>query len=237
MLYKLLAMRKPIFLLLFFISSTPLFAQFFIAGGHLNGGLPVLRLEQEVDKLFFPTISGIVLYEFYGQPFQVGMEVAYGIYGTKVEVRDDLYPGFSEEHRIRRNNNYTSGMAVFRFLPSVSSRITPFVEIQAGANHLYSRFKIRPSFFEETVEVGSDMKDWAFSYKVGGGVQFPIPGIDGGKLELRFNYQDGGTMRFLTKGDTNYLPDKGDGEFEYNPRQSPLQLITASLGIVIYDAF
>ncbi|WP_157243477.1 hypothetical protein [Algoriphagus resistens] len=230
-------MRKPILLLLFFISSTPLFAQFFIAGGHLNGGLPVSRLKQEVDKLFFPTISGIVLYEFHGQPFQVGLELSYGVYGTKVEVRDDLYPGFSEEYRIRRNNNYTSGMTVFRFLPSVNSKITPFVEIQAGANFLYSRFKIRPSFFEEPVEVASDMKDWAFSYKVGGGFQFPLPAIDGGKLELRLNYQNSGTMRFLTKHDVNFLPDKGDGEFEYNPRQSPLQLITASVGIVIYDAF
>lgn len=128
-------------------------------------------------------------------------------------------------------------MAVFRFLPSLTSKLTPFIEIQAGANYLYSRFKIRPSIFEEVVEEGKDMQDWAFAYKIGGGIQFPLPGIEGGKLELRVNYQDGGSMRFLTRGDTNYLPDKGDGEFEYNPRQSPLQLISGSVGIVVYDAF
>ncbi|MCE7056699.1 hypothetical protein LZF95_18585 [Algoriphagus sp. AGSA1] len=230
-------MRKPILLILLFISSTPLFAQFFIAGGHINGGLPVLRLEKEVGKLFFPTLSGIALYEFQAQPIQIGLELSYGVYGTKLEVRDDLYPGFSENYRIRRNNNYTSGMAVFRYLPSMSSKVTPFIEIQAGANYLYSRFKIRPSFFEEAVEAGIDMGDWAFGYKLGGGIQLPLPFIDGGKLELRLNYQDGGSIRFLTKGDTHFLPDKGDGEFEYNPRQSPLQLITASMGIVVYDAF
>lgn len=230
-------MRKSIFFLICFILSTPLFAQFFIAGGHLNGGIPVSKLKQEVNNLFFPSISGLILYEFRDHPVQVGLELVYGVYGTKVEVRDDLYPGFTEEYRIRRNNNYTSGMVVFRYLPSVTSKVTPFVEIQAGANYLYSRFKIRPSIFEETVEVGKDMEDWSFGYKIGGGVQFPIPGIDGGKLELRLNYQDGGNMRFLTKEDTNYLPDKGDGEFEYNPRQSPLQLINASVGIVIYGAF
>nr|WP_091698263.1 outer membrane beta-barrel protein [Algoriphagus locisalis] len=230
-------MRKFTLLLLFLISSNSLTAQFFIAGGHLNGGLPVSNLKQEVDKTFFPTLSGILLYEFYNKPIQVGLEVSYGIYGTKMEVRNDLYPGYTDEFRIRRNNNYTSGMAVFRYLPSMSSKLTPFVEIQAGANYLYSRFKIRPSIFEDVVEAGKDMQDWAFAYKVGGGIQFPLPGIDGGKLELRINYQDGGTMRFLTKGDTNYLPDNGNGEFEYNPRQSPLQLITASVGIVVYDAF
>ena len=237
MLYKFLTMRKPILLFLLLISSTPLFAQFFIAGGHINGGIPVSRLEKEVDKVFFPTLSGIALYEFQAQPIQVGLELSFGIYGTKVEVRDDLYQGFTEDYRIRRNNNYTSGMAVFRYLPSMSCKVTPFIEIQAGANYLYSRFTIRPSFFEEAIEAGIDMDDWAFSYKVGGGIQLPLPLIDGGKLEFRFNYQDGGTMRFLTKGDVHFLPDKGDGEFEYNTRQSPLQLITASVGIVVYDAF
>jgi opacity protein-like surface antigen len=230
-------MQKSILLLLFLGIATSLKAQFFIAGGHFKGGIPVSKLKQEVDKTFFPTLSGILLYEFYAQPIQAGLEVSYGIYGTKMEVRNDLYPGFVEDFRIRRNNNYTSGMAVFRYLPSMTSKLTPFVEIQVGANYLYSRFKIRPTIFEDVVEAGKDMQDWAFAYKVGGGIQFPLPGIDGGKLELRINYQDGGTMRFLTKGDTNYLPDKGDGEFEYNPRNSPLQLITASVGIVVYDAF
>ncbi|RAI85739.1 hypothetical protein [Algoriphagus yeomjeoni] len=230
-------MRKYLFILLLLISTTSLHAQFFIAGGHLNGGLPVSKLKKEVDKTFFPTLSGILLYELYNQPIQLGLEVAYGIYGTKVEKRNDLYPGYTDEFRLRRNNNYTSGMAVFRYLPSLTSKVTPFIEIQAGANYLYSRFKIRASIFEEVFEAGKDMQDWAFAYKIGGGVQFPLPGIDGGKLELRVTYQDGGTMRFLTRGDTNYLPNKGDGEFEYKPRNSPLQLINASVGIVVYDAF
>tara|TARA_R110002020_G_scaffold134982_1_gene301464 strand:- start:52 stop:747 length:696 start_codon:yes stop_codon:yes gene_type:complete len=230
-------MRKLLLLLLFFITAKSLQAQFFIGGGHLNGGLPVSKLKEEVNKTIFPTLSGILLYEFYSQPIQIGLEFNYGIYGTKVEVRNDLYPGFLDDYRIRRNNNYASGMAVFRFLPFHNSKLTPFIEIQTGANYLYSRFKIRPSIFEETVEVGKDLEDWAIAYKIGGGIQFPLPGIEGGKLELRINYQDGGSMSFLTKPDTNYLPDKGGGEFEYNPRQSPLQLITGSIGIVVYDAF
>lgn len=230
-------MRKSILLFLFLITASSLKAQFFIGGVHFNGGFPVSKLKQEVDKLFFPTLSGIILYEFYNQPFQVGLELGYGVYGSKLEKRNDLYPGYTSDYRLRRNNNYASGMAVFRYLPSMSSKLTPFIEIQVGANYLYSKFKIRPSIFEETVEVGKDMEDWSLGYKIGGGIQLPLPKSNGGKLELRLNYQDGGYMRFLTKGDTQYLPDKGSGEFEYNPRQSPLQLITASVGIVFYDAF
>lgn len=230
-------MRKSLLILLFLGIATSLKAQFFIAGGHINGGFPVSILKTKVDKTVFPTLSGILLYEFFAQPIQVGLELGYGVYGTKLEKRDDLYPGFSEEFRLRRNNNYASGMAVFRYLPTLTSKITPFVEIQAGANILYSRFQIRASIIEDPVEVGIDMQDWGFAYKIGGGIQMPLSFIEGGKLELRVNYQDGGTMRFLTKEDTNYLPDKGDGEFDYNPRNSPLQLITASIGIVVYDAF
>ncbi|WP_192346032.1 hypothetical protein [Algoriphagus sp. Y33] len=230
-------MRKSILLLLFLFTSSYVYAQFFIAGGHISGGMPVSRLKMEVDGLIFPSISGIALYEFRDYPVQVGLELSFGIYGTKLEKRTDLYPGFSDEYRLRRNNNYTSGMAVFRYLPVVSGKIIPFVEIQTGTNFLYSRFTIRPSLFEDTIETGMDMQDWSFGYKIGGGIQLPLPGFDGGKLEFRLLYQDGSTARFLTKGDTNFLSDKGDGEFEYNPRQSPLQLIDASVGIVLYDVF
>ncbi|MBN3583784.1 hypothetical protein JYB64_15400 [Algoriphagus aestuarii] len=219
------------------ISTTNAFAQFFIAGGHLNGGFPIARLKSEVDKVFFPSLSGILLYEFYNQPFQIGLELGYGVYGSKLEKRNDLYPGYNDTYRLRRNNNYASGMAVFRYLPSKTSKLVPFIEIQVGANYLYSRYKIRPSIFEEVVEVSKDMQDWGMGYKLGGGLQIPIPGLEGGKIEVRLTYQDGNSMRFLTKSDVVYLPNKGNGEFEYSPRQSPLQLITASIGVVVYDAF
>ena len=230
-------MRKTLLIIFFLISCTSLKAQFFIGGIHLNGGFPTSKLKSEVDRVMFPTISGIVLYDFYNQPFQVGFELGYGIYGSKLEKRDDLYPGFNDEFRLRRNNNYLSGMAVFRFLPPTSSKLTPYLEIQVGANYLYSRFKIRPSLFEEKVEVGKDMEDWGLGYKVGGGLLIPIPGSEFIKLDLRINYQDGESMRFLTKKDTEYIPTKGNGEFEYHPRYSPLQLINASIGIVVNDAF
>ena len=230
-------MRKTLLILFLFISTTSAYSQFFIAGGHLNGGFPISRLKMEVDRFVFPTISGILLYEFYNQPYQIGLEFGYGVYGSKLEKRNDLYPGYNDTYRLRRNNNYASGMAVFRYLPSKTSKLTPFIEIQVGANYLYSRYKIRPSIFEEVVEASKDMEDWGLAYKLGGGIQFPIRGLDGGKIELRMAYQDGNSMRFLTKGDVIYLPNKGNGEFEYSPRQSPLQLITTSVGIVVYDLF
>ncbi|WP_373396921.1 hypothetical protein V8V91_20120 [Algoriphagus halophilus] len=78
-------MRKTLLILFFLISSTSLKAQFFIGGVHLNGGFPTSKLKSEVDRVMFPSISGIVLYEFYNQPFQAGFELGYGVYGSKLE--------------------------------------------------------------------------------------------------------------------------------------------------------
>ncbi len=230
-------MRKLFILPFLVLMSFQAWSQFFIGGGHFNGGFPFSKLKKEVNGTFFPSLSGVLLYELAAQPVQIGLELGYGIYGTKLEKRTDLYPGFTDEYRLRRNNNYATGMAVFRFFPSISSRVSPFFEAQIGTNYLYTRFKIRPSRFEDVVEDGKDLEEWALGYKAGAGVQFPVPGIDGAKLEFRITYQDGSSLRFLTRDDTSYLPDQGDGEFDYSPRRSPMQLITASVGIVVYDVF
>jgi hypothetical protein len=39
----------------------------------------------------------------------------------------------------------------------------------------------------------------------------------------------------LTKGDVTYLPD--EGIFDYNFRRGPLEFLTFSIGVVVYDLF
>lgn len=230
-------MRKLLFLTLFsfFISSTA-FSQFFMAGGNFNGAIPVGKLKQETGSLFFPTLSGIILYEFPTNPIQIGLEVGYGIYGSKMELRTDLYPGFNDELRLRRNNNLMTGMAVIRYLPFVNTKITPFFEAQFGTNYLYTRYKIRESLFsEESIESGKDYEDWALAYRIGGGFQIPLGFNDNLRLEIRATYQDGNNVRFLQKGDVSYDPQ--EGIFLYDFRRSPLQYMTFSVGIIGYDVF
>ncbi len=230
-------MRKTLFFLFFLLISSLSYGQFFLGGGHLNGGISHGELKQETGSLFFPSLSAIVLYEFQTQPIQIGAEFSYGVYGSKLEKRTDLYPGFNDELRLRRNNNMTSGMAVIRYLPVVNTRLTPFIEMQMGANYLYTRYKIRAAFDEEAIESGMDFQNWALAYKIGAGVQIPLDFNDNLVLELRANYQDGNSVRFLQRGDVTYLPDVDNGIFDYNVRRSKLQLITLSVGIVGYDIF
>lgn len=223
----------------FFLIGFVAQAQFFIAGGHFNGGIANGQLKQETGGLFFPTISGIFLHEARTAPIQLGIELGYGIYGSKMERRTDLYEGFSDELRLRRNNNIATGMLVLRYLPNPQGKVMPFVEAKFGANYLYTRYKIRETILsEETLEAGKDLEDWTLAYGFGTGVQIPIPSSPGLVLEFKANYQTGPTAEFLTKGDATFdpLPD-GGGNFDYQLRRSPLEMLTLSLGLVVYDVF
>ena len=222
--------------ILFIASSITAYPQFFLAGGHLNGGLPSGRFKQETGSIFIPSVSGLLLYEFPTTPLQVGLEISYGIYGSELQKRNDLFPGFNQELRLRRNNNLASGMIVLRYLPWVNTKINPFIEAQMGTNYLYTRYKIRDNIFEtESIESGKDYEDWVIGYKIGTGIQIPLGFNDNLRLELRGTFQDGGNVRFLQKGDVGYDPD--EGIFLYDFRRSPLQYMTFSVGIIGIDVF
>lgn len=229
-------MRKSLFLFLFLLVSHFSQAQFYVAGIHFNGSLPSGQLKQETESTFFPSLSGIVLYEFQSTPIQVGLELGYGIYGSNMELRTDLYPGFSDELRLRRNNNLATGMAVIRYLPVVNSKVTPFIEAQMGVIYLYTRYKIREEIYsEQAIESGKDYEDWALAYRIGGGIQIPIDSKEMLFLELRGTFQDGNVARFLQKGDVGYDPN--EGKFIYDFRRAPLKYMTFSVGLVWYDVF
>jgi len=228
--------RKSLTFLLFFFTSQISFAQFFLGGLHFNGSTSVGKLKEEAGSIFFPTISGFMLYEFQTSPIQIGLDLGYGLYGSKLEKRTDLYPGFNDELRLRRNNYIVTGMITMRYLPWVNTKYTPFIEAQFGVNYLYTRYKIRATLIdEEPLEVGTDHKVWTIAYRIGAGIQFPLNVADKNvKLEFKTSYQDSNSIQFLTKGDVAYLPDQGNGEFDYNFRRGPLQLLTFSIGIVVY---
>ena len=229
-------MQRFLTLSLFFFLTFSVNAQFFLAGAHINSSISTAKLRNEVGSVFLPSISGVFLYEFRNTPLQVGLEFGYGMYGSKLEKRTDLFQGSNDELRLRRNNNMITGMVTMRYLPLLNTKLTPFLEAQFGANYLYTRYKIRENIDDEAFEVATEHKDWTLAYRLGAGLQIPLEFWDHStKLEFKTTYQNSNSFRFLTKGDVNYLPD--EGVFEYNFQRAPLQLVTFSLGIIIYDLF
>jgi hypothetical protein len=231
---KPLMRRLLLFPLLFLAFSAQ--AQFFLGGAHFNGSTSVGNLKKEAGAIFFPTLSGFMLYEFEQAPIQIGLDLGYGLYGSKLEKRTDLYQGFTDELRLRRNNHIVTGFVTMRYLPLVQTKFTPFIEAQFGANYLFTKYLIRTSIDEEAFEKDVEHKDWAIAYRLGAGIQIPLPFLpESTKLEFKTTYQNSNSIRFLTKGDVTYLPD--EGIFDYNFRRGPLEFLTFSIGVVVYDLF
>jgi hypothetical protein len=220
-----------ILILLPFIAKS----QNFGLGFQSNFGIPVLDLKEEVGGLVFPEFNTLGIYDFPFAPIELGLSIGYGVYNSSLEKRRDLYPGFTDELRLRRNNNLLTIMAVFRYFPEVKWKtILPFFEIQAGANYFFTRYKIRESRFEEPIEEGRDFSDWVSAFRFGGGLKIPFKNPDMGYFDIKIIYHESGKVEFLRKNDTQYLPDQGNGEFVYSPVSSPIQMIQPGIGVVLY---
>jgi len=225
-------MRSVLFIAIFLSSASMAQAQYFSAGFQANAGFPIGDLRQKTGSIIFPEYSFSTYYKFPMKPIEVGFGLGYGKYGTELEKRSDLYPGFTDRLRLRRNNNLLTFMGIFRYNFESEKRLTPFLEAQAGANYFYTRYKIRETQFEEPIEQGMDFGDWVLGYRFGGGVKIPFKNRDMGHFEFKVLYHDSAQVEFLRKQDTEYLPDQGEGEFVYSIQRSPITMIQPGIGII-----
>jgi hypothetical protein len=227
-------MKIQIAILLFFIPFA-VKSQFYGIGFQTNLGIPVSDLRAAVGGLVFPEFNTLGVYKFSSVPIEAGISIGYGIYSTSLEKRTDLYPGYTDEVRLRRNNNLLTIMSIFRFSPEVKwTSILPFIELQAGTNYFFTRYKVRESRFDETIEEGRDFSDWVGALRIGGGIKIPFQKQEMGYFEFKILYHESAKVKFLRKNDTQYLPDQGDGEFVYTPVNSEIKMIQPGIGVVIF---
>lgn len=225
-------MLRIIFLAIFLLSASLSHAQYFSTGFQANLGIPVGDLKDIMDGSVFPEYTMSFYYKFPMKPIEAGFGIGYGKYGTELEERTDLFRGFTDELRLRRNNNLMTFMGIFRYNFESEKRIIPFLETQVGANYFYTRYKIRESQFEEPIEEGMDFSDWVLGYRFGGGFKVPFKNREMGHFEFKVLYHDSGPVDFLRKQDTEYRPDQGEGEFVYTPQRSAITMIQPGLGFI-----
>jgi hypothetical protein len=106
-----------------------------------------------------------------------------------------------------------------------------------GALRAFTRFAIRPSIFEEPIEQGQDISDWARAYRLGAGMMIPIGFPAKGQLEFRLMYQDTSRLEYLLKSDTGFQSDPDgveNGQFIYSSRRSTFNMIRPSIGVSFY---
>lgn len=230
-------MRRLLFLIIFLSPFLKATAQGFIGGVQVKTGIPIGDFKTAADGILLPELAFWANYQIPNTPLEIGLSLGYGIYGTKLEKRDDLYVGFSDELRLRRNNNMLSTMGIFRFFPEVYGKVFPFIEAQAGGIYAYTRYKIRTSTYEDIIEEDGDFSDWSRAYQLGGGVMIPFKSPQKGQLEFRLMYQNTSRLDYLTAQDTEYKPDpdgEEDGKFIYSTRRSPFTMIQPSIGLSFY---
>jgi hypothetical protein len=227
-------MKRLIFVSIYFITTSVSYAQFFSTGFQANLGVPIGELRDVMEGSVFPEYTMSFYYKFPLKPIEVGMGVGYGKYGTELEKRNDLYPGYTDVLRLRRNNNLLTLMGILRYNFENEKKIIPFIEAQIGANHFYTRYKIRESSFEEPIEEGLDFSDWVLGFRFGGGFKIPFKNKDSGHFEFKVLYHDSGPVEYLRKQDTEYRASQGDGEFVYNPQKTTINLIQPGIGFVFF---
>lgn len=125
-------MRRLLFLFFFISPFLKANAQDFIGGFRVKTNIPIGDFKAEAEGILLPELAFWANYQIPNSPLEVGLSLGYGIYGTRLEKRNDLNVGLNDELRLRRNNNTLTMMGVFRFFPEVYGKVLPFIEGQAG---------------------------------------------------------------------------------------------------------
>lgn len=225
-------MKNKVKFIILLLWSSPCFAQNYAGGFHTSMGIPLGALKEKMGNTVFPEFNFLMYSHLINSPLDLGINIGYGVYGTKLEKRRDLYTGSTDELRLRRNNNLLSIMGLIRYNFNQITYVIPFMEAQIGTNYLFTRYKISETRFSETMEEGRDFSNWVMAYRIGGGLKFPFKNKDLGHWEIKAIYQESSLANFLRKGDTIYNADSG--EFEYNIQRSPINFIQPGIGVILF---
>jgi len=160
-------------------------------------------------------------------PLEVGGEFGflnYGISRTNAEVE---LGGTFFEGLLIRNNAMISLQPMLRYrLPTIGSKIRPFIDAQAGVRYLYTRKGIRVRGEGERLASQSDIVHWTATAGFGGGLEFDLD--DDTALSLRAMYHTSSPADYARRGSFTTDAQGVDRVQFFNSR---IDLLTISVGI------
>jgi hypothetical protein len=219
--------------LLFFIPFSGI-SQDIIFGIETKYNFPINDFKEKLQANSFPEIAGSVYYEFPSLPVAAGLSVGYGIYGSLLEKRDDLYDGDPEVLRLRRNSNILNVKAHYKqYLPWVKMNRL-FIDAQIGASNLYTRYMIRETILSETLEEGLDHSAFTMAYGLAMGYKLPIIFKENDtQLELKVSYTSSLPFLFLPKRGVETTKKPGENAvFHYNTKRSNIEMVQIAIAVV-----
>ncbi|WP_291787179.1 hypothetical protein, partial [Cecembia sp.] len=194
-------------------------------------GIPLNKLKESAEGIFFPEYTFMLYYPLQNSPVDLGLNIGIGTYQTKLEKRRDLYQGYNDEMRLRRNKNLLSLMGFIRYNFNQEAKFIPFLEAQLGTNYFYTRYKIKESWDSVPIEEGRDQSNWVMAYRIGGGLKFSFKNREKGHWEFKALYHESTPAKFLRKQDTLFNPDKGDGDLNTTYSEALFIFFSQGLGL------
>jgi hypothetical protein len=191
-------------------------------------GVPIGDFRAEAGGLLLPQVGIEGLYHLDGTPFHLGLDIAYGRYGTAVHRSNNVFPGVSQNFRIRRNNNFMTFLGVARIKPRQDLTYSPFLEVKGGFIHTFTRSKIRENRVSEPIATGTEVYDWALAYQLGAGVMRALNSSKDLFIEFTLHYVNTGEMEYLSRSGATY---EADGSLNLSTSRSPFQMLQPSVAL------
>ena len=160
------------------------------------------------------------------KPFGMGVSLSY--FGQGLYFYDDPY---SDESYLSGNraNNFSSLHLIFQLAPT-GGTVRPYLETLFGGSYIFSVTEVYTlDYISESLYID----DWAWSYGVGGGLQFLISSDESEHsvfLDLK--------GRYLMSSDVS-IPDRqsiryANNSFYYTVNETQIYFVAVQIGFVFY---
>jgi opacity protein-like surface antigen len=221
--------RLIIILIVLIISGIQAKGQQISGAIQLETGFAAGEFREEAGRLILPQVKVNGMYRISNSPFEFGATLGYGRYGSQLTRSKNVMHGVNQNFRIRRNNNLVHLNGVARYIPDLNLGFSPFLEVQAGVIHTFTRSRIRENRTADPLASGTEVYDWSWMYQLGGGVVYPVH--QNLFLELSLRYIHTGEMEYLTKSGATY---DADGELYMQTIRSPFTMLQPGIGLRYY---
>jgi hypothetical protein len=210
------------------LSAAPVHAQSFQVGIDFTAVVPRGEFKENIENNGYG-LSGNFLVALGPSPFLVGVDAGFATYGSekrRVPLSSSI-PDITVD--VTTDNNIVLTHFVLRAQPR-SGPVRPYVDGLVGFKYLFTQTKVEADSAEDPLASTTNLSDFAFSYGVGGGVQFRLAGLGGGReLQLDTNVRHlwGSEARYLREGSIQ----RDDGDVIFDVLTSRTNVVTVQVGV------
>ena len=227
------AMGKKYLILLLLILSFSLTLKAQTIGGGLMLGLPQGEFKEKIDRLGYGIqAQGTLWSPGPDQPFTVGLNVGYMIYGEESDARPLSNTIGDVWVVVERQNSLVNFHLLFQVMPFEGS-LRPYIEGLFGGAYIFTETSVQSQWYDEDIFTTVNFDDFTWSYGFGGGLKIKLTedleDFTSLYLDLNARYILGTEAEYLREGDI--FVNQTNGNVTYLVSKSKTDLMTISVGV------